>query len=111
MTPTMKPLDILIRHCTIDGAATVDARVVITADGRAAMFGRPNGEIAPLSAMTEIIEWGITAAGRLNVTDGTTRWEGDRESRCGSCGGRYELRSVDPELFLPSVTEVAEPAE
>ena len=44
----------LVRNATIDGAATVDARLVVTEDGRAALFGGPNGQMQLLAGMSDV---------------------------------------------------------
>lgn len=114
-----KTLDMLLRRATINGAPTIDSRVVADADRRAVLIGKIAAEHVVLASWTDA-EWTIAADGRIQITSAhpdTPIVEGLRDTRCGSCGGRYELKRVDAKPFLAElapmihvepVTEAAE---
>jgi hypothetical protein len=96
--------DALVRQPTVDDVPQTDARIVVTPDGRAALFALPNGQPALIAAMTEAT-WGVTGDGVVVVSNGASTWRGKRDTRCGSCGGRDRLRMADYEPLLPHVEE------
>lgn len=108
MEPT-KPISTLARRIIVDGTMVGDGRIVVTNDGRAALIHK-NGFTGAYEAAATMLgaTWEKTS-NTIEVTNGTSTWRGDRDTRCGSCGGRYELRTIDAKPFLPALEP--EPAE
>lgn len=98
----MKTIDVLLRRVLIDGTPTGDARLVVTSDGRAALISRPAGTFVALASSSSATAEQVSGVTQITTTDGHV-WTGQKDTRCGSCGGRYELRAIDPAEFLPAV--------
>lgn len=96
-----QPADILLREVTINGVATMDARLVVDGHDNAVLIARPSGQPAVISHMinpTVTNHGGVIAA-----TDGLNTWTARVDTRCGTCGGRYELATLDPAPLLAAL--------
>lgn len=101
----MQPLSTLVRRATAAGEGVGDVRFVVAKDGRACIIGKnPAGGFRMLAAATEAT-WRLEKNGVVVVDVAGGQWVGQRDTRCGSCGGRFELRMVDAEQFLPHLEE------
>lgn len=106
----IKPTSALVRRATVNGEPVGDGRIVVTNDGRAVLIHK--------NSLTGVYEAVATMVGAtwekqgdtLTVTgpENVAQWTGQRDTRCGSCGGRYELRTLDAKPFLPALEPVAE---
>lgn len=104
----IKPTTALVRRATVDGAPVGDGRIVVANDGRAVLIHK-NGFTGVYEAVATMV--GATWERRgdtMTVTNGASTWTGQRDGRCGSCGGRYELRTLDAKPFLPALEPAAE---
>lgn len=105
----MQPLDALIRRADLAGISAADCRFVVTQDGRAAVIAGDGkgGFYAPVQAFGA--EWRTERDGRIVIATASGEWVGQRDTRCGNCGGRYALRNLDASAFLPQLEQ--SPAE
>jgi len=97
--------DVLVRRVTVDSNQTSDGRIVVAPDGRAALIARPNGQPTAMATMlnARVV---IEPNNIVTVTNDEQEWRGQRDTRCASCGGRYELRALDPLPLMPQVEAV-----
>lgn len=106
-----KTLDMLVRRATINGAPTIDSRLVIDAERHGILIGKIGADYALLASWPEVVDWTMDPNGTIRIADATTTVEAQRDTRCGGCNGRHELRGVDARPFFASVTAQAAIAE
>lgn len=94
----------MVVNVTVDGVPVGEGRICVAHDGRAVLLQRTAEGIVATHALTGVA---YTVAGEaVSVEADGHVWTAQKDQRCPSCGGRYEIAAADARQFLPAVEAV-----